>query len=117
MQQVAASRRQVVTTGNVKGIGEYDAALIRKVQKRWLDLVERAHVAGNRTGGVALEFQLHANGLIDHVRVLQNDTDDLLGFLCESAISESAPLFSPWPNTMRRSIKSDTRLMQFTFRY
>jgi outer membrane biosynthesis protein TonB len=111
-----AARRQVVTSGEVKGVDGYDAALIRKVQKRWLELLEKAGVTENRSGKVVLEFQLRSNGLVDRVRVLERDTDEFLGYLCESAVSDSAP-FPAWPAAMRRSIKSDDRFVQFTFRY
>jgi hypothetical protein len=111
-----STRRQVVTGGDMKGIGEYDRVLIGKVQKRWLDLMGRAKIGENRTGRVVLEFELRANGLADHVRVIEKDTDEMLCFLCESAVLDSAP-FAPWSIDMRRASKADARLVRFTFLY
>jgi membrane protein involved in colicin uptake len=95
--------------------GSYDAALIAAVQQRWYDLLDATRFA-QRSGKVVLEFRLYYDGRITDMKVDGNEVGEMLGLLCQRAITDPAP-FAQWPSDMRRAIGKNYRDVMFTFYY
>jgi len=95
--------------------GSYDAAFIAMVQQRWYDLLDTSRFT-QQSGKVVLEFRLMYDGRITDMKVNGNDVGELLGLLCQRAITDPAP-FPPWPSDMRRMIGQNFRDVTFTFFY
>ena len=111
-------RHQLSASFDVKAtpFGAYDAALIEAVTQRWYDLLDSQQFAMDRTGKVTLRFHLNNNGSITEMIVLENTVGDLLGYVCQKAISDPAP-FAPWPAEMRQMVEKSYREITFTFYY
>ncbi|MBI3878302.1 MAG: hypothetical protein HY300_20460 [Verrucomicrobia bacterium] len=93
--------------------GEYDAALIAAVQKRWFDIIgERPIPAGT----VVIQFRLHYDGRISDLKLIDQDVGDLFALFCEKAIQDPAP-FARWPLEMRRKLGVDYMDRRFSFLY
>ena len=93
---------------------EYDAKMIGRIKKRWLELTPLIQMRG--AGQVVAEFTLKPDGQVTDVWVRPTR---LLGFtveICRQAILESAP-FDPWPAEMRQLIGETGRTVTFTFNY
>lgn len=95
--------------------GEYDRYLIDTIKNHWYDLLDQRNYALDNQGKVMLQFVLHPDGRVTGMTMSENTAGDVLGYICEKAILDSAP-FSPWPIEMRRMIGED-RPIQFTFYY
>jgi hypothetical protein len=102
---------------NVKltGFGDYDAKLVAAITQRWYDLLESQRFALDRTGKVVIEFRLHYDGTITDMTVSQNSVGELLGYVCQEAISDPAP-FAKWPSDMRFKL-GDSQDIKFSFYY
>jgi hypothetical protein len=119
MQQAGGvPRRAIVPELDAKAtpFGEYDRAIIEAVSQRWDDLLESHQYAQDRAGKVTLRFKLKPDGSIIEMQMLENTVGDLLGYLCQEAIEESAP-FAKWPPDMVRKIAENYRDLTFTFYY
>jgi len=119
MRQEGGMRRQaLVPSLDVKAtpFGAYDAALVEAVTQRWYDLLDSQQFAMDRTGRVTLRFHLNYDGTITDMSVVQNTVGDLLGYVCQKAVSDPAP-FAPWPSDMRRMVGENFREITFTFYY
>ena len=119
MKQEGGTRRSaLVPSFDVKAtpFGAYDQAFIEAVTQRWYDLLDSRQFAMDRTGKVMLRFHLNYNGSIDDMKVLDNTVGDVLGYVCQKAVTDPAP-FAPWPGDMRRMIGADYREITFTFYY
>jgi hypothetical protein len=118
MKQEGGMRHQLSASFDVKAtpFGAYDAALVEAVTQRWYDLLDSQQFAMDRTGKVTLRFHLNFDGSITEMGVLENTVGDLLGYVCQKAISDPAP-FAPWPADMRRMIGENYREITFTFYY
>lgn len=92
----------------------YDQRLVTLVKEKWYNLVEQRTVIA--TGCIVVEFDLHANGTVSDLAVINQTVDDTLASLCLRAIQEIAP-FAPWPAELRKEIKSQQRVVRFTFNY
>jgi hypothetical protein len=93
---------------------EYDAKMIGRIEKRWLELTPLIQMRG--AGQVVVDFRLSYDGQVSDVRVR---TTRLLGFaveICKQAILDCSP-FEPWPAEMRRLIGQTGREVTFTFNY
>jgi hypothetical protein len=93
---------------------EYDAKMIGRIQKRWLELTPLIQMRG--AGQVVADFTLRYDGQVTDVRIRPTR---LLGFaveICKQAILDCAP-FDPWPAEMRRLIGETGREVTFTFNY
>ena len=111
-------RHQLWSSLDVKAtpFGDYDRAIIEAVQQRWYDLLDRHRYADDRTGKVTLQFKLLSDGTVIEVHTQENTVGELLGYLCQAAIEESAP-FGKWPPDMVRMIGVNYREITFTFYY
>jgi hypothetical protein len=119
MKQDGGMHRQaLVSSLDVKAtpFGEYDAAFIAAVSQRWYDLLDSRQFAMDRSGKVTLRFHLNYDGSIADMKVLENTVGDVLGYVCQKAVTDPAP-FSPWPGEMRRLIGENYREITFTFYY
>jgi len=96
--------------------GAYDAAFIQAVTQRWYDLLDSREFARDRTGKVILRFHLNYDGRISDMEVVQNTVGDLLGYVCQKAVTDPAP-FARWPTDMRAMVGLDYREITFTFYY
>jgi len=93
---------------------EYDAKMIGRIKKRWLELTPLIQMRG--TGQVVVDFRLNYDGQVTDVRARPTR---LLGYsveICKQAILDCAP-FDPWPAEMRRLIGETGREVTFTFNY
>lgn len=116
LQDGGASRRgRISFPVKATVFGSYDAALIAAVQQRWYDLLDSSQFT-QRSGKVVIEFRLMYDGRVTDLRIEDNEVGDLLGILCQRAISDPAP-FGEWPGDMRRMIGQNYREVTFTFFY
>ncbi len=117
-QEGGTPRAALVPSFDVKAtpFGAYDAAFIEAVTQRWYDLLDSRQFAMDRTGKVILRFHLNYDGSIADMKVLGNTVGDVLGYVCQKAVTDPAP-FAPWPGDMRRMIGEDYREITFTFYY
>jgi hypothetical protein len=117
-QEGRTPRPALVPSFDVKAtpFGAYDAAFIEAVTQRWYDLLDSRQFAMDRTGKVMLRFHLNYDGSIDDMKVLGNTVGDVLGYVCQKAVTDPAP-FAPWPGDMRRMIGENYREITFTFYY
>ena len=118
MQQNGGAHRRLVADFDVKKspFGDYDAALINAVTQHWYDLLDSQRFALDRTGKVVLRFKLKYDGTVENMAVLDSTVGELLSYVCQEAISESAP-FGKWPDDMRRTVGENYREITFTFYY
>jgi hypothetical protein len=117
-QEGGMHRQALVSSLDVKAtpFGAYDAAFIAAVTQRWYDLLDSRQFAMDRSGKVTLRFHLNYDGSIADMKVLENTVGDVLGYVCQKAVTDPAP-FSPWPSEMRRLIGENYREITFTFYY
>lgn len=94
----------------------YDAAFIQAVTQRWYDLLQGTKFKRNRSGKVVLKFCLHSDGRITGLKVVENDVGELLAYICQKAILDSAP-YPHFSEAMLQKIGQDYRIMTFTFNY
>ncbi len=117
-QEGGTPRAALVSSLDVKTtpFGAYDAAFIEAVTQRWYDLLDSRQFAMDRSGKVMLRFHLNYDGSIADMKVLANTVGDVLGYVCQKAVTDPAP-FAPWPSEMRRIIGENYREITFTFYY
>ena len=119
LQQEGGTRRQALVPAldaKATPFGDYDSQFIAAVTQRWYDLLDSQKFAADRTGKVTLRFHLNADGSITEVQVLENTVGDLLGYVCQKAITDPSP-YAPWPSDMRRMVNANFREIAFTFYY
>ena len=119
MKQEGGTRRPaLVSSLDVKAtpFGDYDSKFIEAVTQRWYDLLDSRQFSMDRSGKVTLQFHLNYDGSIAEMKVLENTVGDVLGYVCQKAVTDPAP-FSPWPTEMRRLIGENYREITFTFYY
>jgi hypothetical protein len=119
MKEEGGTHRQaLVPSFDVKAtpFGAYDAAFIEAVTQRWYDLLDSQQFARDRNGKVILRFHLNYDGAIADMKVLQNTVGDVLGYVCQKAVTDPAP-FAAWPSDMRRMVNENYREITFTFYY
>ena len=119
MKQEGGTRRSaLVPSLDVKAtpFGDYDSKFIEAVTQRWYDLLDSRQFAMDRSGKVTLRFHLNYDGSIVDMKVLENTVGDVLGYVCQKAVTDPAP-FSPWPREMRQLINENYREITFTFYY
>jgi len=117
-QEGGAHRLALAPSFDVKTtpFGAYDAAFIEAVTQRWYDLLDSRQFAMDRSGKVTLRFRLSYDGTITEMKVLDNTVGDVLGYVCQKAVTDPAP-YAAWPGDMRRMIGENYREITFTFYY
>jgi outer membrane biosynthesis protein TonB len=95
--------------------GAYDRYLIDLIQNNWYALLEERSYSAESRGKVVLQFVLHPDGRVTDMNMSENSATEVLGYVCQKAVLESAP-YQPWPSEMRRMI-GENRPIQFTFYY
>ena len=115
-QDGGVKRQLTAPSFDVKGtpFGAYDAAFVSAVTYRWYSLMADPKLTVNHPGKVILEFRLNYDGRISDMKMITNEVGDLLGYLCQRAITDPAP-YERWPSDMRKIIGSDSREITFTF--
>ncbi len=96
--------------------GEYDRQIIEAIQEHWDDILERMAFSRDRSGRVVLEFDLHYDGRITDMKVIESTVDDILCYACQRAVQEPAP-YDRWPEDLRRLYREDKKTVIFTFNY
>jgi hypothetical protein len=116
-KQDGGLRRHGTVSLDVKAtpFGAYDLAFIRAVEARWYSLLDSSSYV-ERSGKVVVEFRLNSDGRISEIKMNENDVGDILGLICQRAITDPAP-FAKWPSDMRRAIGANYREVTFTFYY
>jgi hypothetical protein len=97
-------------------VGQYDSQFVDAVTTRWYSLLESQQFSLDRSGKVELQFRLNYDGTITDMKEKNNTVGDLLGYVCQKAISDPAP-YKRWPDEMRREIGKNYRDITFTFYY
>jgi outer membrane biosynthesis protein TonB len=118
MQQDGGTRRQALVPSldaKATQFGDYDRRFIDAVTQRWYDLLDSQKFAQDRSGKVTLRFHLNYDGTISNMEVLENTVGDLLGYVCQEAVTD--PTFEPWPSDMRHMVGKNYREIIFTFYY
>lgn len=95
--------------------GAYDYAFVQAVQQKWFSLLDEQQYALEGRGKVVLQFQLHSDGRISDLKMIENTVGTVLGLLCQEAILSPQP-FPVWTKEMRLNLE-DPRNVQFTFYY
>jgi hypothetical protein len=119
LQQDGGVRRQRLWSSldtKATAFGDYDRSIIDAVTSRWYDLLDSRRFAMDRTGKVIVHFKLKFDGTVDELEIQENTVGELLGYVCEESVQESAP-FAKWPSDMRREIGANFRDISFTFYY
>jgi hypothetical protein len=119
MQQDGGVTRHALSSSlDVKGtpFGEYDRALVAAISQRWYDLLDRHRFTDDRSGKVTVRFKLKPDGTVIEMQTLDNTVGELLGYLCQESVEESAP-FAKWPPDMVRMVGANYREITFTFYY
>jgi outer membrane biosynthesis protein TonB len=119
MQQDGGTHRRALVPSldaRATPFGAYDAKFIAAVSQRWYDLLDSQQFAQDRSGKVTLRFHINYDGSITDVQQLQNTVGDLLGYVCQKAVTDPAP-FEAWPSDMRRMVGANFREITFTFYY
>lgn len=118
MRQEGGVRNHAVAPSlNVKvtGFAEYDQRFVEAVSQHWYDLLNSQQFALDRTGKVTLRFHLNYDGSISEMKFAENTVGDLLGYVCQKAVMDSAP-FERFPSDMRAKLGNYADV-QFTFYY
>jgi outer membrane biosynthesis protein TonB len=117
-QDGGVRRHQLIPSFDTRAtpFGEYDRAIIEAVQQYWQDELDRNQFAADRTGQVTVKFDLHYDGSVDHVEIIQNNVGVLLGSFCAEAIQQTAP-YGKWPSDMLHEIGETKFTVTFTFDY
>lgn len=117
-QEGGTHRRALVPSLDARAtpFGAYDARFIAAVQQRWYDLLDSQQFAQDRSGKVTLRFHINYDGTITDMHQLENTVGDLLGYVCQKAITDPAP-YEAWPSDMRRMVGENYREITFTFYY
>jgi len=118
MRQEGGVRNHAVGPAlNVKvtGFAEYDERFIEAVSQHWYDLLDSQQFALDRTGKVTLRFHLNYDGSVSEMKFSENTVGDLLGYVCQKAITDSEP-FERFPSDMRAKLGNFADV-QFTFYY
>lgn len=118
MKQNGGAHHLLVPSFDVakSSFGDYDRAVIDAVTEHWYDMLNKQNFAQDRTGQVAIRFKLEYDGTVRDVEIVQNNVGDLLSYVCQASIEDSAP-FGKWPDDMRREIGANFREITFTFDY
>ncbi len=116
MQQEGGTRRQALVPAldaKATPFGDYDSRFIAAVTQRWYDLLDSQRFAQDRSGKVTLKFHLNYDGSISDMQVMENTVGELLGYVCQKAITDPSP-YAAWPSDMKRMVGANFREIVFT---
>jgi hypothetical protein len=101
---------------DVKGtpLGDYISRMVKVVESHWYQLLQDQ--TPDVTGKVVLHFQLHPDGRVTDMKMVQNEVGALLEATCERAVLDPMP-YERWPREMRLGLPSDSYDITFTFYY
>jgi len=116
-QEGGVGRRLEIASLDAKATpyGEYDYELVRAIQNCWYGLLDQQGYASDYRGKVRLQFQLHYDGQISDLNVVENTAGPLPSFICERAVDKPKP-YRKFTSDMRHLV-GDVRHIQFTFFY
>ena len=92
----------------------YFREVSRSVRSRWLELFDAGPLGAERTGRVVLQVNLHQDGRVSDVKVLESTGGEDLSELCQKAVLEPSP-FPRWPAEMRKQVADGFRKTTLTF--
>lgn len=119
MNQEGGTRRRALQPSfdaKATPFGDYDRRFIDAVTAQWYNLLDSQQFAQDRSGKVTLRFHLNYDGTITDMQVLENTVGELLGYVCQKAITDPSP-YEPWPSDMRHMVGENYREITFTFYY
>jgi hypothetical protein len=119
MQQDGGTRRHAIVPAfdvSATPFGDYDAAVFDAIQQCWDDELAKINYSGAQIGKVALEFNLHQDGRITDMKVLETTVGETMTAMCQLAVINPGP-YAPWPTDMRRKNDKDFRKILLTFYY
>lgn len=110
-------RLEGISSLNVKGsiFGNYDREFVNAVETEWRRQIDKIGTVPT-PGRVVLEFRLHADGSVSHMKVVESTVGEILEIICQLAVTKPAK-YPPWPDEWRRLLDTDFRDVRFTFYY
>ncbi len=118
MKQDGGVARQAIEAGfdvAASPFGAYDRNLIQAVTQKWYGLLDARDYASDSRGKVVVQFRLYPDGRVTDVNVSENSASDMMGLLCQKALTDPAP-YPQWSGDMKRAFGA-FRSIQFTFYY
>jgi hypothetical protein len=94
----------------------YCKALQSAVEGRWIGLLEQRGLAYQKSGEVALDFQLHQDGRVTDMKVKQSTVGEALSLICQKSVLDPCP-FAAWPSEMRKGIGAEHCTLTLNFKY
>ena|SRR5215831_15168246 len=94
----------------------YDKAMIKAIQVRWLQLLDARGYGGGVKGRMVVEFNVRSDGSVSDISIVESDLPPEFAQLCQAAIRDVAP-FAAWPDDLRQQIGKDERVVRFTFAF
>ena len=119
MNQEGGTRRMALQPSfdaKATPFGDYDRRFIDAVTAQWYNLLDSQKFSQDRSGKVTLRFRLNYDGTISDMQVLENTVGELLGYVCQKAVTDPSP-YEPWPSDMRHMVAENYREIVFTFYY
>jgi hypothetical protein len=119
MNQEGGTRRRAIQPSfdaKATPFGDYDRRFIDAVTAQWYNLLDSQQFSQDRTGKVTVKFRLNYDGTITDMQVLENTVGELLGYVCQKAITDPSP-YEKWPSDMRHMVGENYREIVFTFYY
>jgi outer membrane biosynthesis protein TonB len=118
MKQEGGARLRLTPAFDAKAtaFGDYDRQFIDAVTAQWYNLLDSQQFSQDRSGKVTLRFHLNYDGTISDMEVLENTVGELLGYVCQKAVTDPSP-YAPWPSDMRHMVGANYREITFTFYY
>lgn len=117
-QEGGTHRRALQPSFDAKAtpFGDYDRRFIDAVTADWYNLLDSQQFSQDRSGKVTLRFHLNSDGTISDMQVLENTVGELLGYVCQKAVTDPSP-YEPWPSDMIHMVGANYREITFTFYY
>jgi outer membrane biosynthesis protein TonB len=112
---VSLHSKQDALNAKATPFGDYDWALVEAIQSAWYGRLTEQRYASDYRGKVVVTFQLHYDGRITGLSILENTAGSIPSAICEEAITKPVP-YNKFPAEMRRVV-GDLRSIQFTFFY
>jgi outer membrane biosynthesis protein TonB len=72
-------------------LSQYDEEMLRAIRTRWYSLLDKFPQESRSEGYVVVEWQLRRDGSVRDVRIVSTTVSELLTFIAQRAVIESAP--------------------------